>query len=258
MNITDNLKIYTIYHDNDLYKRHNLFESDIIKPINIKNVINDENDPLIKHNIQLSEFATQLYIWKNNVKSKYVGFQHYGKQFSLTKVFKYGTEQYKINEEIKQYNCDDILCLSCYYDSHIFKNINNTLYEEDYKILENYIKNNYNGFYDKFKNLNSTGNDELFLRFECFVCKWEYFDEYMKFICGLFKEFGLDLLNDDNEYVCSCIDKLSNGNTFIIKEYLGQHFYNKRRKIAYFVEYICGLYWYLTSHKIIQNYIFLK
>lgn len=260
----NNLKIYTVYHINELYHPYKLFESDIIKPINIKNIITDNDNFLIKYNSQLSEFATMFYIWKNNIKSDYIGFQHYGKKFSLKQIFTYGNQCHKFNEDIKNYNIDNlddnnIFIFSSYpYKDieYVFKNIKNVLYEEDYMILENYILNNYNDLYDKFKNLSFIGNDSIFLRFECFICKWEYFDQYMKFIIGLFNEFGLNLL-DDNEQICLSINNIANKNTFILKQYVDEHFYGKNgnnRKIAFFIEFICALYFYLMPYKLIQNY----
>lgn len=259
-----NLKIYTVYHINKLYDKYNLSETDTIKPINIKNIITDNYNFLIKYNEQLSEFATMFYIWKNNIKSDYIGFQHYRRVFSLKPIVINRIGYHKLNKDIINYNIDNlddhnIFIFSSYpYKDieYVFKNIKDALYEEDYIILENYILNKYNVLYDKFKNLNSIGNDSIFLRFECFICKWEYFDQYMKFIVGLFNEFGLNLL-DNNEQICLSIDNILNKNTFILKPYINNRFYcknGKNRKIAYFIEFICALYFYLMPYKLIQNY----
>lgn len=189
-----NIKLYTIYHENKLYDEYNLFETDIIKPINIKNLIKDYDDPLIKYNKQLSEFATMYYIWKNNIKSDYIGFQHYRRAF--------------INYDIKKLKEGNTLVRHKWIVYNFFTNrdepnLNYRLNLTDsylyYTIrFKEFIYTNYDKYY--YNRLNRILFDNDFDKFKCvygremYITNWNVFSKIVKCIYNFLEYlFGKNL-----------------------------------------------------------------
>lgn len=239
-------KIYQVYHKLGLP----LYDNPNYIHFYTEETFNEYN---INHVQQyFNEFVAQYYVYKNHIYSTNIGFCHYGiKYFSNKQTFSYDSGiilQY--NEKLNNItNLDNIVIgLSNHYDIANFKNFN---YLDNYhfNIINNYITKYYPEFIERFNNLsNITLNS--FLRFECFICKYEYFEKYMQFIIGLLKEYNIDLDNEiTEESVLNNIDK------FTLNMYSKEWWYNKKRKIAYFIEFICSIYWYLTEYDIIFNYV---
>lgn len=177
-----NIKLYTIYHENKLYDEYNLFETDIVKPINIKNLIHDHNDPLIKYNKQLSEFATMYYIWKNNIKSDYIGFQHYRRAFIDYDINKLKKGNTLVRHKWMVYN---------FFTNRDEPNLNYRLNLTDsylyYTIrFKEFIYTNYDKYY--YNRLNRILFDNDFDKFKCvygremYITNWNVFSKIVKCI----------------------------------------------------------------------------
>ena len=69
-------QIWTSYHIKDIPERYNLKESDVIK-LFCTTDLTLQNDNINYLNKYLGELCTMYYVWKNQIKSDYVGFQHY-------------------------------------------------------------------------------------------------------------------------------------------------------------------------------------
>ena len=78
----DNLTIWCSYHSDYIYYEYNLdYIPSYIKLFNTNN-LNISDDNINYLNPHLCEICTLYYVWKNQIKSNYVGFCHYRRFFS--------------------------------------------------------------------------------------------------------------------------------------------------------------------------------
>ena len=154
------LTIYTVYHDDKLINEYNLNEDKHHKLFGThKNMPGDSINYLQKI---VNEGAAIYYVCKNNLKSDYVGFEHYRRRFIIN--------------DIKELNSDT--CYVAYLDD------NGPYYcdefEMEFKILFSLLdKNYYNYFMFNKKIIGS----ELFIMF------WNNYVKMCEFIFDIMFKF---------------------------------------------------------------------
>ena len=69
------LRIFTVYHEDSQIDRFGLREDGVNKLYAVHRTVEGENmNPL---HVLMSEMVAMYWVWKNNVKSEWVGFRHY-------------------------------------------------------------------------------------------------------------------------------------------------------------------------------------
>ena len=129
------IKIFVTYKE-----KHQIIETDIVKPIQTGRAIADEafegmigddtGDNISKENDKYSELTAQYWAWKNYDKignPDYIGFMHYRRHFLFDPDYPHGEKTWlnKSNYYLYQYVPED----------YIDKNLNN-------QIIENCIQDN--------------------------------------------------------------------------------------------------------------------
>lgn len=244
--------IWQVYHDECV--KDQLLESK--KPYyksfyTKENTLNGKN---LNHLQQyLNEFVCQYYVYRNDIKSDIVGFCQYSKFFDDTMTEELNQNLYiedplKVNPEIFnidnldntvigtiQYNCKPIL----QYDN---------CWTFLYRSLSIYIETHYPQWLEKFKNFD--WKDES-IRFETFICTWDNFCNYMKFILGFFKFIGINFITLTEDDINQVIEH------YQIEYYMECSWYKDQphRRIAFIIEILGAIYWSLTDNNLIFNYI---
>ena len=247
-------KIWCTYHDKQLIKTHDLCETDNFKLFYTKD--NLAGYSLNYAQLYLNEFVTQYYIWKNQIKSDYVGFCHYNRKIimndnienELTNTGLYMHEYYQIEEKNLYYLFENVgLGYSC--------NI----------LLDMFIKLNYYYLYDdyvKFKNRKSN----YFAFRELYICDWDKFNNLMIFI----DKFIKFIINNEDELYNIPIDtynevsqNLNDINFRIFENYHKCHkndisakkFYGHPRSIGFLIEHTIGTYlcYFMKNIKVINE-----
>ena len=77
----NNLIIWCSYHNKKFIDEYNLKDTDVIKLFDTTNE-SIEGDNINSLNNLLSEIVTYYYVWKNQIKSDYVGFCHYRRHYT--------------------------------------------------------------------------------------------------------------------------------------------------------------------------------
>ena len=80
----DNYRIWTTYHKDEQVEEYNLHEDANHKLFAANHEISGKNINAL--NPVYSEMVAMWYVWKNNRKSPYVGFNHYRRQFDVTRL----------------------------------------------------------------------------------------------------------------------------------------------------------------------------
>lgn len=128
-----------------------------------------------------SELVTLWYVWKNQIQSKYIGFNHYRRMFNVSRLPKEGECQVL---EIKQFKHRTVYLQ--YARHHNVKDIDLVL---DI-IAEKYGKGNP---YEKYIRTSYT-----LLPCCCFLMSWENFDTLCQFLFGILDEFAVRTGCKDN------------------------------------------------------------
>lgn len=80
----DDYRIWVTYHKDELVERYGLKNDDTHSLFATHKEIDGENINAL--NPVYSEMVTMWYVWKNNVKTKYVGFNHYRRKFGVNRL----------------------------------------------------------------------------------------------------------------------------------------------------------------------------
>lgn len=178
-----NYKIYCTYHNKKLVDEYNLKETNNFKLFYTKD--NLEGYSLNHLQLYLNEFVTQYYIWKNNIKSDYVGFCHYRRIININE---------HILEDLQKNNIYLAQYWSLSYTSIKEEwlldglNIHVDLVKEYLKTNEKYVK--------YLENFDYIMNNQNCINFgELYICKWEIFDKLMNFIEGYIQFLFYKLFN---------------------------------------------------------------
>ena len=222
----NNFVLWCTYHRDDIPKEYNLYNSDHFK------LFNDDDLTITDDNINylhdyLCELTTYYYVWKNNLKSDYVGFCQYSKHLRYIdtyKLNKFGFFTYNYHYEKQQKFIDDNS------EYHICKNMDYL-----YRNLIFYIKNKYNvDVFKYYKNhqfiYESWHNNYIF--------KWDIFCDVCDYIFGY-----LDyIFTNDKWKIKSNIDFLCKARNDDINEILYRNSYSFPKGLAIFFEWAVGLY----------------
>ena len=245
-------KIWQVYHDKSL--SHFLLEgtekyysSFYTKGETTKDNINHLQDVL-------NEFVCQYYVYKNNLRSDVVGFCQYAKFFSGTQDFAYGLDFYKVNQEVLGLTDLKGKCVGFapyYQNDDTFMSILKNSQDNFYQLILNYVSEKYPEYKKRMLSCFSNLDHNVLIRFESFICKWSDFTKYMRFVLGLFEFYGFKLDGEtDIEHLRENID------FFAIDIYKNEPWYKDNpRRIAYFLELLCGVYWHIFGYDVIYNYI---
>ena len=163
--------IWITYHkdehlvDYDLHEdeKHRLFASH-----------HDVEEKNINHlNPVLSEMVTMWYVWKNNKKSKYVGFNHYRRQFDVSRLPKTG--------ECQIFNAKNFGNQTIYQQYAQWHNVN------DMKKMMSIVDEKY-GRNNPYTNHIMYGRQ--LISNCCFLMKWSDFTKLCQFLFPLLDEFS--------------------------------------------------------------------
>lgn len=263
------IRIYQTYH-NDSCKL-----TDHMNFIHFNTTEKIEEENINEYQIFFCEFVTLYYVYKNanKLQSDYVGFCHYGDKNFLNsdKILNYNNViQYELNEhnnklindiinEKYELNNFEIFGLAPRYNLYQEKTLDflSTMYDLDNNLYNNifrFINENYPELIDRYKQLSGQYRYNInSLRYMSFICKWEDFEKFMQFQIKLLNYFGLYIEN-----INSINDIALPYNNFIINAFFNHPWYhfpqNKYRWIAFFLEFSCSLYWYLSGYDIKYKY----
>lgn len=164
------LNVWTSYHLPEIKEEYNLKENDGIRLFCTTESLGCDNINML--NKYYCELCTMYYVWKNNIKSDYIGFQHYRYLLTYTDLSPITNNGYDIICEnawldnyylkLKQCGINDYIIIKCIDFINELTGINKiTLYDMLYK-----------------------DNFEIFCG-NTFICSWEIFNELCIFIFGL-------------------------------------------------------------------------
>ena len=233
-----NKVIWTSYHIKDIPLRYNLRESNIIKLFCTSNLSLKE-DNINYLNKYLGELCTMYYVWKNQIKSDYVGFQHYRMLLRNIETTKDILVDNGWNDSIISYYNNGGLQTHIIYESINY--LSNKLNKSQSELLDLMLSNI----------ICFDGN--------VFMCKWNIFNDLCETIFGF-----LDYLFPNNSWknenilysYITNLHKLFINNKNIIRDhwYYAQYSYNwDPRYIIYFMEYFIPFYLNIKYNKYLNN-----
>ena len=218
--------IWTSYHDKDIPSKYNLKEDEYIKLFCTTDNVSNEN---INHlNEYLGELCTMYYIWKNNVKSDYIGFQHY-----RTLLRNIHTNKDILVENGWPFKINELFYMGGIQSHIIYSSVeylSNKLNISTTEIINKYLLN------------------DIFV-FSCnmFVCKWEIFTDLCETIFGFLDYlFPNNMWKDPNNlytYIENNVKLFDDTKKEDDKHwYWATYFPYNKRYIIYFYEYFIPLY----------------
>ena len=239
----DNLKLYCVYHNEDLKYNFDIsskggewmryYEPIVEKPWFIP-YYTKEGHPNSFDSIQdvVNEFTAQVYVYKNNLYSKYIGFCHYDKQ---------QLKKYIEDESIdltKKVWCNDCSFINEYCPFGYFVNLryNGFLLDDFIDYIKKYYTEDsriYKTFIDN--------RDTYFIYHECYICEWKYFYEIVgcvyNFICYITNKYNLGYISSKyKDYIKDNFNLDYEGKAYWIGEC------NINRMFAYIIEIIIAYY----------------
>jgi hypothetical protein len=183
------INIWVTYHDDSLIEKYGLQNNDVYSLFKANDTsVSGENINYL--NAFYCEMCTMYYVWKNNIKSKYVGFCHYRRMLNIS----------KDSFELRMGQC---LCQTPWILSE------SSMYEQDKKwhniqILDEFLdimreKFGYNNKYE-----NDIYFSKEFINNMIFLMNWDDFCKMMEFIFGIIDDwrnnFNIHTFEDYWEY----------------------------------------------------------
>ena len=181
----NNLIVWCIYHNDSQIYEYNLDNvPNYIKLFNV-NDLNMTGDNINYLNPYLCELVAFYYVWKNQIKSDYVGFCHYRrfyKKISIDNLTNYGIHYFgSIKSVIKNMTCEDI-----------YKNTHHKLLYEYLSSLNIFDNNILEEYFHKDIKVN--------LPFKLsFIMTWNMFNKFCEITFG-FLEYIFPNYKNQNEY----------------------------------------------------------
>lgn len=237
----NNYTIWCTYHKPEFINEYNLKETDNFKLF--YTLANYKGISLNYAQLYFNEWVTQYYVWKNQIKSDYVGFCHYRRKFDVDE----NIENILKSNDIYMYEYE-LVPQPLYYH---FENLG--LGYSINILLDAFIKLNYYNKFDNYKKYLMDKNAHCGWK-ELYICKWDIFNEMMIFINNFIK-FIMKTNNelyeiDINEYN-NVSNELNNINYNMFKnyhilindfDYFDGPFFGYPRCLAYLIEHIIGIY----------------
>lgn len=163
------LQIWITYHDDRQIEEYGLKEDDVYRLFK-GNASNVDGENINHLNAFYSEMTTMYWVWKNKVKSQYVGFCHYRRRFMHFIALDKGECQVLHVQRMAS-------VYRHYKDAHNYHD-----YDDIVDILDDfYGKGNAYSAYML--------NDGIFIPFCCFIMQWEDFDRLCNFLFPVLFEF---------------------------------------------------------------------
>lgn len=246
--------IWTSYHLPNIPEEYNLKENDNIKLFCTRDFSLKENN-INYLNEYLGELCTMYYVWKNNIKTDYVGFQHY--RYLLSNI----NNENNILIEGDAYHLDHTTNLFSLFIYFGFS-------EHTTYLLLTYLSKYFN--YDLMSTINmhllNTNYPSFFMN--TFYCSWDVFNEFCKFYFGflnyLFPNESWKNRKVLNEYIYNLY--ILNANNYNLKENCNYHsrgesqcalFYypNDKRYFTFLAEVTLPLFFNIKYRKLIKTNI---
>ena len=172
------------------------------------------------------ELTGLYWVWKNNIKSEYVGFEHYRRHFPLSEKNIIDIFQNKDIILPKPYNCNPITV----YEQFIYYHN-----EYDIKTLEIVVKDIFPEYTKSWDTYISNGDN--FYAYNMFIVKWEKFEEICNFVFKILetleKRYNIKNNNDWEEHM-----KL----THAYAEHKNNDVLYQRRMCGFFAERLVSLW----------------
>lgn len=197
------VKIYSVCH-NDFGD----YQNDLIFPIQAGSAVSskklqmlsdDKGENISNKNPNYCELTAMYNIWKNNIKSDYVGFCHYRRHFAFNKINNKSalfTEK-NINKSVFDkygYNNNEFITdLISKYDVILPKKVNLERFtvEQQYKFYHpekewDALIETINELYPQYSKTATElySQNEIHL-YNIFIMKWDLFEEYMEFLFNI-------------------------------------------------------------------------
>ena len=222
--------IWTSYHSKDIPSRYNIKEDEHIKLFCTTDNVEGENINYL--NEYLGELCTMYYVWKHNIKSDYVGFQHY-----RTLLRNIHTNKDLLIENGWPYKINELFYMGGIQSHIVYSSIQ--YLDSKYRISMGLPTNE---IIDKYLLRNT-------LVFSCnmFVCKWEIFTDLCETIFGfldyLFPNKTWGDINTLSTYIENSV-KLFNDTKRKDDDhwYWATNYPYNKRYLIYFYEYFIPLY----------------
>lgn len=171
------LIIWQTYHDDAQIEQFHLHETDTIRLFK-GNDLSVEGENINHLNKFYSELVTLYWVWKNNVRSKMVGFCHYRRGFGRTL-------------DLEDNSCQ-VLAISHLNVMQHYKSAHN--YQDFYDAVD--ILNKQYGKNNKYSQYMLKSN--VFIPFCCFIMHWEDFTRLCSFLFSVLFAF------DDMHHLDMC------------------------------------------------------
>jgi hypothetical protein len=200
----DNLKLYCVYHNEDLKYNFDIsskggrcmyYEPIVEKPWFIP-YYTKEGHPNSFDNIQdiVNEFTAMVYVYKNNLYSKYIGFCHYDRQHLKKYIEDESidlTKKVWCNEGGGAFNYE-----YCAFDNFVNLICNGFLLKDFIDYIKKYYTED-SRIYKTF--IDNRDNYHYCIWTECYICEWKYFYEIVgcvyNFICYVTNKYNLGYIS---------------------------------------------------------------
>ena len=228
-----NLKIYVVTHKNEYglfkYESHHqhLYVGADINECNVDFLKDNVGDNISFMNQVFCELTGLYWVWKNEQKSDYVGFEHYRRHFELSK-----------NNIIKLFEKYDILLPK--HDTtlgfgSIYEHYGYCHNIKDMDVIEEIIRDLYPEYENTYNMVIKGGVSH----FNCnsFITSWDNFDKIMTFLFNIFNEFQNRLNLKTLEDFKTHIKNNFNTNTILRREYMrrGEDWFTYQLRIMGFL-----------------------
>ena len=167
--VIPNLQMWVSYHDDSLINKYHLKETRVYKLFATHKI------PDLNYNINYfhricNEAATIYYVWRNQIYSEFVGFEHYRRRFNLNNI-------YKLDQDLCY--CMFIRETFDYRDDFNMVYLRIPKYEKFYDIILDILDRQFgkNNIYSYIL----THDNMPFISNECFIMSWDKFNKLCKF-----------------------------------------------------------------------------
>lgn len=170
MVVEKDLTIWLTYHDDVQIEQYNLKEDDVIRLFKGNNM-EVEGESINYLNSFYSEMTTMYWVWKNQIKSKHVGFCHYRRRF--THLAEIGDAECQVMEFV-----DFPFTIRQHYkDAHNYNDFNDVVDILNQKYGEGNMYSEY------------MLNSRTFIPFCSFIMRYEDFESLCEFFFPVLFEF---------------------------------------------------------------------